>query len=396
MSEPIMKSNAPLFCTTTTSLEAEPPTPPQVPKNCRILWSEQNQEIAHRVLKEYTYGAPTSSLSFEQQVFNIEKDTNGVFVGFSVYEAVTVLNNLDKLYDLKGEERKFFMNYLLDVDCVMDEGGVQGAGGGWDLTEEPPKMLSESDWKKLLDLYHYSILEAETNLMLATQTLHQMHQVGFPVPFAHSTALQTHGDAVTGTSITGETQVRRTLKPGGETHSDRFGNMVWRLVWSHELHREMHCRECTPPMSEWNFDEPPVQETRIRHGEESVVRFYFQPNEETDGTLYVGINRQNATAIVEFEESPYEATPDPREWAEHRVAETEALAVAMGCDPLPKYQPKLPKPETTPTWKYCNDIQKRAEKLHSELIAYSKAREEVVKGAEHAATESDPGNVTGG
>jgi len=274
------------------------------------------------------------------------KTCNKVFVGFTVREAIIVLNNLDTLDSLKGEERKAFLGYLLDVDSESDPGRIR-AGGGWDLTKTCPTMLNKRDWKKLLDLYQCSVLEAEVSLMLSMQTMKQTTAVRFVVPSAHAVPQQAFRCAATE-----ETHCRPANGETGATVAAKFGNMVWRLVWSPQLHTDMYCRECGPPID--SDDWKPLACGCMR-------------------TAVDNVRAANDRAV------PYVECSYPGEDLRQEVEKAERAAVAAGCAPHPRPSQVKRHEGGAPAWKYCEKVLKRAKGQNDKLRQSGRGLAETVR-----------------
>lgn len=325
------------------------------------------------------------------------------------YEAVTLLNNIDRLYACPTTaQRRQLISLCLDPALVRNnsgdsnggsdgegDGGIRGgggggsggsggeggdfvAGGGWRLTSERPSVLTAKTWSELRSLYGVCLVYTGTFLELCVQAADQIRRTGVVVPGPYEPPLAFRW-AATG---------RRLRRGSGccESIVHRFGKLVWELVYADDIADELACRDCSPvpAFTDWDSLLAHVKADRANGGsgtEFDLLNEFDEPiagfrliadadgREEAELQLHLVSSRGPSV-----DDTPTAAATLMNDFlgriAEREVGRAEAAAVAVGCRALPLHRPTVSREGVAAVLRLTDPVLKKVEKFQAQVSAW--------------------------
>ncbi|KAF8533942.1 hypothetical protein BDD12DRAFT_897361 [Trichophaea hybrida] len=302
------------------------------------------------------------------------------YVALDFYEAVVLLNHIDKIATLPLKEKRQLVSWCLNVTSAdhKADGGGSGHSTGWRLTSQRPAVLSETTWSECVKLYQVCLVYASANAELCVQIAGLMMQDGVIIPQPHEPSLPYRFSAT-------ETAVRRGGGPG-ESIYHRFGKLVWEIVYSEDISEALSCRVCGVLGTNWDWlmeyakdvraNEEPETEIDlldVRGNPKAVFRLIKNTDGEDEGEYEMNLLHPEANLRdINVDELKAERM---NSLILEGVKKAEAAAVTAGCPALPTPKPKVPSAKITNAFKTADAALRKAEKLQNQAMTWVKRRE---------------------
>jgi hypothetical protein len=301
------------------------------------------------------------------------------FVGFTFQEAIAVLNNVDTLLWYPVKHRASVIKHTI-LFGLYGRGDVAPPGATcYRLTQEKPAALSAKLWNQLVFLYDSILISSSSDVEMRFRCM-------FRPEDPTENAKEEPGLYPKGEHPDPEKLVQWACNgthENGETLCQRFGRLVWRLVFhpKQEKHDEIGCMQCAhdlPTRIRLERQEKFASGSTVDDDlcgdvaeiiESGLALFRSAGLRPPKTALFTG-----ATIVGNFGSLIFTNGNGPSQLelgqilnraAEKRTAMAEAAAVAAGCRPMPPKQVTSVRPSKASirASKWAGEFVKKAEKL---------------------------------